>query len=191
MSLQKDIILFGIQGCGKGTQADLLLQKLSGYQYFEPGNIFRALKSNDNVLWQHIKDRMDAWKMVDDAITFGVFDIYQHLLGNGEHMLIDGFLRTTQQMHYYFFQENKHKRDFIALHYVFSREKALQRILKRAQEEGRADDVQVSIEQRLDIYEQETIPVIAYLDSLGKVLHINADQSVDAIFQETVEKLGL
>jgi adenylate kinase family enzyme len=73
--------------------------------------------------------------MVDDAIIFGIFDAYQHLLRDGEHMLIDGFLRTLQQMHYYFFQEYKHKRDFIGIHYVFSKEKALERILLRAQKE--------------------------------------------------------
>jgi adenylate kinase family enzyme len=48
--MTKDIVLFGIQGSGKGTQASLLLEKLSGYKYFEPGNILRAVKSNDNVL---------------------------------------------------------------------------------------------------------------------------------------------
>ena len=48
--MRRDIILFGIQGSGKGTQADLLMKTLSNYQYFEPGNILRALKSNDNVL---------------------------------------------------------------------------------------------------------------------------------------------
>ncbi|HCB52102.1 TPA: adenylate kinase, partial [Patescibacteria group bacterium] len=53
--MRRDIILFGIQGSGKGTQADLLMGKLKNYQYFEPGNILRALKSNDNVLGDHIK----------------------------------------------------------------------------------------------------------------------------------------
>ena len=48
--MRKDIILFGIQGSGKGTQADLLMKQLDNYLYFEPGNILRALKSNDNVL---------------------------------------------------------------------------------------------------------------------------------------------
>jgi adenylate kinase len=61
--------------------------------------------------------------------------------------------------------------------------------LLRAQKEWRADDVQASIQQRLAIYEQETIPVIDYLDHLGKIIHIDADQSVDAVFQETLVKL--
>ena len=92
--MKKDIILFGIQGSGKGTQAHLLMEKLKAYQYFEPGNILRALKSNKNVLGEHIKDSMDKGKMVGDWIIFGLFDIYEHLLKPGENMLIDWFLRT-------------------------------------------------------------------------------------------------
>ena len=87
--MRRDIILFGIQGSGKGTQADLLMKELKNFQYFEPGNILRALKSNDNVLGNHIKTAMDQGKMVDDGIIFGLFDIYEHLLKPGQNMLID------------------------------------------------------------------------------------------------------
>ncbi len=57
--MNKDIILFGMQGSGKGTQADLILEKFKGFEYFEPGNIFRAISSNDNVIGEHIRDRME------------------------------------------------------------------------------------------------------------------------------------
>lgn len=187
--MKKDIILFGIQGSWKGTQADLLMKKIQWYQYFEPGQIFRALKSNDNVLWEHIRDRMDQGKMVDDAITFWVFDIYQHLLKPWEHMLIDGFLRTLDQMYYFFNQEYKHKRDFIGIHYVLDKEEAVKRLTERARIEWRKDDTEKSIRTRLDIYEKQTKPVIEYLDSLGKIIHINAHQSIEDIYKETITAL--
>jgi adenylate kinase family enzyme len=87
--MRTDIVLFGIQGSGKGTQANLLIKTLQNYQYFEPGNILRALRSNDNVLGEHVRVAMDEGKMVDDEIIFGMFDIYQHLLKPGECMLVD------------------------------------------------------------------------------------------------------
>lgn len=187
--MKKDIILFGIQWSWKGTQADLLMKEISSYQYFEPGQIFRALKSNDNVLGEHIRDRMDQGKMVDDAITFGVFDVYQHLLQPGEHMLIDGFLRTLDQMYYFFNQEYKHKRDFIGIHYNLDKEEAIKRLVERSKIEHRVDDTETSIRTRLDIYERETKPVIEYLDTLGKIIHINAHQSIEDIYKETISVL--
>lgn len=165
------------------------MKEISSYQYFEPGQIFRALKSNDNVLGEHIRDRMDQGKMVDDAITFGVFDVYQHLLQPGEHMLIDGFLRTLDQMYYFLNQEYKHKRDFIGIHYNLDKEEAIKRLVERSKIEHRVDDTEISIRTRLDIYEKETKPVIEYLDTLGKIIHINAHQSIEDIYKETISAL--
>jgi adenylate kinase len=126
--------------------------------------------------------------MLDDAIVFGVFDIYQHLLSD-QHMLIDGFLRTLDQMYYFLTQEHKHKRDFIAIHYNLSKDEAINRLIIRSKIENRKDDNEDSIRTRLDIYEKETKPVIDYLDSLSKVIHIDAHKSIDDIYKETLEKL--
>ena len=52
----KDIVFFGIQGSGKGTQAKLLLQKYPEFQYLEPGQIFRALNSNENLISNYVKE---------------------------------------------------------------------------------------------------------------------------------------
>ena len=187
--MRRDIILFGIQGSGKGTQADLLMKTLSNYQYFEPGNILRALKSNDNVLWNHIKASMLQGKMVDDGVIFGLFDIYEHLLKHGQNMLIDWFMRSQPQMYYFLTQEYVNKRGFVGIHYNLSKEKAIERIMSRAAKEWREDDTKEAIERRLSIYEKETKPVIDHLDKMGKMIHIDADQSVEKIFDDTITAL--
>ncbi|MEI6426318.1 MAG: nucleoside monophosphate kinase [Candidatus Absconditabacteria bacterium] len=187
--MRRDIILFGIQGSGKGTQADLLMQALKNYQYFEPGNILRALKSNDNVLGNHIKTSMLQGKMVDDGVIFGLFDIYEHLLKPGQNMLIDGFMRSQPQMYYFLTEEYTHKRGFVGIHYDLSKEKAIKRIMERAKKEGREDDTKEAIERRLSIYEKETTPVIEYLDKMDKIIRIDADQSVEKIFEDTLAAL--
>ena len=92
-------------------------------------------------------------------------------------------------MHYFFFQEYKHKRDFIGIHYQLDKEKAVERLVARANLEHRVDDTEKAIRTRLDIYERETQPVIEYLDGLGKIIHINADQSIESIYQETIKAL--
>ena len=188
--MTKDIVLFGIQWSGKGTQADLLLEKLSEYQYFEPGNILRALKSNDNVLWEHIRDCMNSGKMVDDAIMFGLFDIYMHLLKNDQYMMIDWFLRTENQLHYFLNQMYINKRDFIWVYFDLPRDQAIERLLARAKKEWRVDDNVKSIETRLDIYEKETVPVIKYLENKGKLIVVDANQKIEQCFDELIKKLS-
>lgn len=187
--MAKDIVLFGIQGSGKWTQADLLLIKLSEYQYFEPGNILRALKSNDNVLWEHIRDRMNSGQMVDDAIIFGLFDIYEHLLEDGQHMMIDGFLRTENQLHYFLNQIYINKRDFVWIYFDLPRDVAIERLMARAKKEWRVDDNVKSIETRLDIYEKETVPVIEYFKSKGKLIVVDANTNIESCFAELMKKL--
>lgn len=187
--MKKDIVLFGIQWSGKWTQADLLVKKLEKYLYFEPGNILRALKSNDNVLGDHIKTAMDEGKMVDDEIIFGMFDIYQHLLKPGEHMLVDGFMRSIPQMHYFLYKEYIHKRGLVGIHFELSKEKAIERIMGRAKKEWRIDDNKEAIERRISVYENETIPVIDTLDKMGKLIRIDADQPVEKIFEDTLAAL--
>ncbi len=187
--MTKDIVLFGIQGSGKGTQADLLLEKLPEYQYFEPGNILRALKSNDNVLWEHIRVCMNSGKMVDDAIIFGLFDIYEHLLDDGQYMLIDGFLRTENQLHYFLNQIYVNKRDFVGIYFDLPRDIAIERLMARAKKEWRVDDNVKSIETRLDIYEKETVPVIEYLKNKWKLIVVDANKNIEQCFGELIEKL--
>ena len=55
--MQKDIILFGIQGSGKGTQAQLLLKEFPALKYLESWNVFRAITSNNNIISEYIKGR--------------------------------------------------------------------------------------------------------------------------------------
>lgn len=181
-----------MQGSGKWTQADLLMEKITNYQYFEPGNIFRALKSNDNVLWKHIASRMKKGEMLDDKITFGLFDIYFHLLWDNEFMLVDGFLRTLNQMYYYLHKMHLDgDRDFVAVYFDISREEAIKRLQLRAKDQGREDDNIESINKRIDIYEQETLPVIQYLEKLWKLIKIDAEKTVDEIYLDLSEKLWI
>ena len=187
--MKKDIILFGIQGSGKGTQADLLLEKMWEYQYFEPGNILRALKSNDNVLWEHIRDSIKEGKMVDDAVVFGLFDIYLHLLEDDQYMLVDGFLRTENQLYYFLNEMYVNKRDFIGVYFDFPKAKAIERLLARAKKEWREDDNIKSIETRLDIYQKQTLPVIEYLKTKGKLIVVDAESGIENVFADMISKL--
>ncbi|MDR0369658.1 MAG: nucleoside monophosphate kinase [Candidatus Peribacteria bacterium] len=104
--------------------------------------------------------------MLDDNLAFDLFNMYTHLLDKENFMLTDGFPRSLPQMYYFLSREAKYHRDFLAVNFKLSREKAIERIMKRAQEQGRADDVEESILKRLDVFMQETQPVIDYFQQI-------------------------
>ncbi len=109
---------------------------------------------------------MKQGKMLDDHLIFDLFNMYYHLLSEDDLILVDGFPRTIPQMHYFLSKEYKHKRQYLAVYFDIPREKAVERILERAKIQNRADDLNMTtINQRLDLFEQETMPVISYFKS--------------------------
>lgn len=155
-------------------------------RYLESGNVFRALTSNDNIIANYIKDRIKQGKMLDDNLIFDLFNMYYHLLQQNDLILADGFPRTIPQMHYFLSKEYKHKRDYFAVYFDIPREVAVERILERAKIQNRADDLNMdTINQRLDLFEQETLPVIKYFESIGKLITIDAQQTIEEIFEQT------
>ncbi len=190
--MNKDLILFGIQGAGKGTQAKLLLErKLNCHKSFEPGNIFRGLTSNDNAIGSALKAIMNSGNLIDNTVLYKLFEIFVSLVKTEEYIIGDGFPRTLQQMYYYFNQMDVLKRDFIWVYYDLPKDIAIERIMKRAQEQGRLDDTPESIAKRLELYEKETFPVIEYMEKMGKIIRIDANQDVESIYNDTCAALGL
>jgi len=190
--MNKDIVFFWIQWSWKWTQAKIFLEKYNNYKYIEPGQIFRALSSNDNVISSYMKDTMAQGKMLSDSLAFDLFSMCSHLLEDGECMLTDWFPRTMAQLHYFIAKECEMKRDFVGVYFDISRETAVERILKRAKEQNRADDMDMNtINKRLDTFEKETMPVIKYFDSIWKLITVRADVSVDEIYKNMIEKLWM
>ena len=189
--MNKDIIFFWIQGSGKWTQANIFLDKNNNYKYLEPGNIFRALSSNSNLISNYVTSRIQAWKLVEDKLVFWLFDLCTSLLEWNEYLLLDWFPRNLAQKDYFLTQRKKLWRDFIAINFNLSREQAIERIKKRAVDQWRADDAKEEvIAKRLDTFEEETLPVIKSLEAEWKLITIDANQSIEDIYNELIDKLN-
>ncbi len=132
---------------------------------------------------------MSQWKMLDDSLAFDLFNMYGHLLSKKNKMLLDWFPRSLPQMYYFLSKENEHKRNFIWVHFYLSKEKAIERLLKRAKEQWRSDDTIKSITKRLDLFVKETLPVIEYFEKIEKLITIDADQPVDLIYKNLIKQL--
>ncbi len=77
----KDIILMGIQGSGKGTQARLLLEHFGEkMKYFEMGGILRALQSNDNAIGNYTADTVNNGLLINPAIPAGLWSVFMETL---------------------------------------------------------------------------------------------------------------
>jgi len=128
--------------------------------------------------------------MLDDNLVFDLFNMYYHLLTDNDLILADGFPRTIPQMYYFLSKECKYKREFLGVYFDIPREKAVERILSRAKIQNRIDDLNMdTINQRLDLFEEETYPVIAYFKSIGKLITIDAQQTVEEIFAQTKQAI--
>ena len=107
-------------------------------------------------------------------------------------MLLDWFPRNLDQKNYFTKQRNAKWRDYVCINFDLSREKAIERIQKRAIEQWRADDAKEEvINKRLETFYSETLPVIQSFESEWKVITIDADRSIEEIYNDMHSKLIL
>lgn len=181
------IIIFGPPGAGKGTQADNIADEY-GIPHLSTGEIFRAAIRNGTTLGRQIKTRMDTGRLVPDDT---VVELVEKELNKPEYedgYVLDGFPRTLPQAEAYdeFLEANGECLDaFLVL--VVPEEELVSRILSRGQ--GRSDDTEEGVINRLHIYRNETRPVLDHYIDQGKVTKIDGVGTIDEIFGRIKEEL--
>lgn len=190
--MDKDLVFLGIQGCGKWTQAKVLLKELPNHLYFEMWQTLRSLMASDNMIGNYIRNIVNTWKMIDNFITHDLIHTGLKIVEqNNKRLIVDGFPRMIEQAEYFSKKMEQMNRDFVIIHLQLSKDIALERMMKRAQIEWRTDDTPEVIEQRIDIFTHETMNVIKHFEALGKVITIDANGSIDEIQAILKNKLGL
>jgi len=188
----KDIVFLGIQWCGKGTQAKLLLQDLPDHRYFEMGQTLRALMSSDNMIGNYIRDIVNWGEMIDNFITHDLIHTWLKIAEkNKKHFIVDWFPRLPEQAEYFSKRMEDMKREFVIIHLALSKEQALDRMIKRATIEWRKDDSPEAMEQRIDIFIHQTLRVIKHFEKLWKVITIDANGSIESIQEQLKYQLWL
>ena len=190
--MDKDLVFLGIQWCGKGTQGKLLFKEFPNTVYMEMGQLCRALMSNDNGIGNYIKNIVNNGLMIDNFITHDLLhSTIQIAQKEGKWIMMDWFPRMMEQAEFMIKKMGEYKRDYVIVHFELSKEKALERMRKRAAIESRTDDSPEVMENRISIFMNETLPVIKHFESLGKVITVNADASIEEVQAELRNKLGL
>jgi adenylate kinase len=175
------LILFGPPGAGKGTQA----KKISAHYdipHLSTGNIFRYNIKNETELGKKVKSILDAGELVpDETVVDLVVDELQHEKYDNGYIL-DGFPRTIPQavaLDKYLNSKDSGIDLFLTL--SVPQEELINRILSRG--EGRSDDTPEKIKTRLNVYFEETEPVLNYYKKQDIVEEINGMGSIDEIFR--------
>jgi adenylate kinase len=181
-----NIVVLGPQGSGKGTQAKLI-SKTYGIPQIATGDMIREMKELDTPVGREVKAVYDAGRLVEDDL---IVRMIRDRLDRGDTIpgfILDGFPRNLAQAEALdaLLRELGRDLDIVFEFQVPDREVLLDRMLRRAAEENRSDDTPDAIRQRLEIYDQETAPLVEYYRSTrGNVVGINADQPVEGVFAD-------
>ena len=175
------IVLLGAPGAGKGTQAALLIEKL-GIPHISTGDMLRAAVAAETPVGLKAKAVMDAGKLVGDDI---VIAIAEERLGEPDAkkgFVLDGFPRTIAQAEALDgLLERLGSAIDCCLALTVDTEAVVQRLLKRAEIEGRADDNEETIRERMSVYERQTAPLLDYYDAKGLVVKVSGMGSIEDV----------
>jgi adenylate kinase len=178
------IVMLGAPGAGKGTQA-VRIAETHGIPHISTGEMLRAAIAAGSELGQTVKGIVESGALVPDELIVEVIRerLSQSDAQNG--FVLDGFPRTIVQAEALDALLAELGRPLqIVLELELAEEIAVERMLGRAAEQGRADDTPEVIKNRFAVYRRETEPLSDYYRSTGILVAIDAAPSMDEVFAE-------
>jgi adenylate kinase len=182
------VLLMGPPGAGKGTQA-VKLARARSLLKLSTGDMLRDHVKRGTELGQQAKAIMDAGQLVSDEIVIGM--VRAEIDGlNPVRLLFDGFPRTPAQADAL---DNLLKEFSTGITGVVllevSEDELVQRLLERAQKEGRSDDTEEVIRERMKVYKSSTQPVVDYYEKRSKLRKVDGVGSLEEVFARISEVL--
>ena len=183
--MQKYLLLIGAPGSGKGTQGALLAKKY-GLFHLSTGNLFRAEIEADTPFGKIVKHKVDNGHLVPDDMTHKiVVDVLSNIKTG---ILFDGYPRNVAQaeaLDAYF-----GKNALTVYHLDVPLEELKKRLHLRSEQEERLDDKDAKkVTHRLEVYEQETVPMLAYYHKQQEVRKFRATGDISEIFTALCEQI--
>lgn len=186
-----NVVIFGAPGSGKGTQSEKLIERY-GLHHISTGEVLRNHIARGTQLGKVADQYISQGQLIPDELMIEV--LADELDSNGEKaakgVIFDGFPRTIPQAR----ALSKMLEDRgTAVHAVVGldvpEDRLVERMIKRGQQSGRADDNIDTIKKRLDVYHRQTSPLKEYYIGEGKYLNIDGDGDVDRIFGDIAGNL--
>ncbi|MDA3002703.1 MAG: adenylate kinase, partial [Actinomycetota bacterium] len=183
------LLLIGPPGAGKGTQAAKLSEALH-IPAISTGDIFRHNVKNETALGLKAKEYMDAGDNVPDSLTNDLITdrLEQDDCSGG--FLLDGYPRTTDQVRHLdvFLAEHGSALD-VVVQLIADADVVVERLRKRALDQGRSDDDESVVRHRLEVYGEQTAPLIDVYGSRGLVVAIDGLGEISEVTGRIMDKL--
>jgi len=184
-----NLLLLGPQGSGKGTQAARISSDW-GLAHISTGEMFRSAIAEGSELGRRVEPILAAGDLVPDDLTVAL--IRERLAADDarDGFILDGFPRNLAQAGALDAMLNEIGRSLDAIFFFDLPDNvATRRIAYRASAEGRVDDTDEATARRLQIYHEQTEPVVEHYRATGKLVPLHAGRSVDEVFAEIAEAL--
>jgi len=211
---QRDLILMGPPGAGKGTHADYLMAHMS-YVHLSTGDLLREAVDRGSDLGKQAQSYMEAGDLVPDNLVIDLVGERMEELGCGEYFLLDGFPRTAAQAEALTAMlEALGRNEPLVINLAISDEEVVRRLSGRRMCPGcgaiynvhrdgldigddcpqcgaklyrRSDDQAEAIRNRLTVYEQDSAPLIEYYQQRGQLVTVDAEQGQQQVSVEIAE----
>ena len=184
-----DVLLLGPQGSGKGTQAKLISDAY-GIPHIATGDILRAAMAAGTELGRQVKPIYDSGQLVPDDLMIGIIRerLAEHDADQG--FILDGFPRTLAQAEALDDMLREIGKELTVVFVLHVPEAvSVERMLNRAEIEGRKDDTPEAIAQRLELYRRETEPLVEWFRVRSNVVMVHGERSIDEVFDEIEQAL--
>lgn len=192
MNKPLNIIFIGLSGSGKGTQVDLIKQKLAPTQkthIISTGTLMRALKERDTEMGHRVKEVLEHGGLMPSIVAVAVWLYEVCNVQEDEGMIFEGsprkILEAEMMDEILTFMRRQDSTKIIFLNVK------LDEVVHRLLERGREDDVKEAIEGRIAFFKEHVVPLIEYYRSQGRLIEINGEQEVEKVHDDIVQALGL
>jgi adenylate kinase len=184
-----NVLLLGPQGSGKGTQAKRIADEY-GVTHVATGDMLRQAIGAGTPLGRQVQPILESGGLVPDDL---MIELIRERLADedtADGFVLDGFPRTMAQAHALDAMLREIGRDLtLAFELQVPDSVSIERLTKRAEEEGRPDDTPEAIAERLALYHSETEPLVEHYRATNNLVGIHGDRPINEVFAEIQQAL--
>lgn len=181
----KNIVIFGAPGSGKGTQSELIIKKY-GLEHISTGDVLRKEIKEGTELGITANKFISNGQLIPDELMIDILaSVYDSFGKEHNGVIFDGFPRTIPQAEALKVMLAKRGHKIAAMIELdVPEDELMTRLIKRGQDSGRSDDNEETIKKRLDVYHNQTAPLIDWYRKENLHNHIDGLGQLDRIFAD-------